>query len=97
MSDISVNSGNIETKVSELTDKIQMEIIDAAKKSETTIISAVENSSGDFVDSLKEEVSRETAVMCSVGELLVKMADFIQAAAAEFAKVDTTYNKSKVQ
>lgn len=96
MNDISVNSGNIKTKVSELVSKIQTEIIDAGTKSETAVINVIENSSGDFVDSLKEEVSRETAVICAVGKLLIEMANFIQAAANEFAEVDTTYNQSKV-
>ena len=97
MGDISINSANIESRVSELTRKIQTEIISAGTKSGKAVIDAVENSSGDFIDALKEEVSRETAVINSVGKLLIAMADYVQTAANEFARVDTTYNSLKIK
>lgn len=96
MSNISISSSNTEQMVSELINKIQTEIIDASAASENMIISAVEHSAGDFIDSLKEEVAQEAAVMNLAGELLIAMAKYIQSASAAFASVDTTYNTSKV-
>lgn len=96
MSDISINSSNTERAVSELVNKIQTEIIDASVTSGNAIISAMEQSAGDFIDSLKEEVTQETAIINSVGDLLIAMVNYIQSASAAFANVDTTYNSSKV-
>lgn len=96
MSDISINSSNTERAVSELVNKIQTEIIDASVTSGNAIISAMEQSAGDFIDSLKEEVTQETAIINSAGDLLIAMANYIQSASAAFANVDTTYNSSKV-
>lgn len=96
MSDISINSGSIENTVSELVSKIQTEIIDAGTSSGNTIISAIENSSGDFIDSLKEEVSSEVDIINSVGELLIAMVNYIQSAAGAFTHVDTTYGVTKI-
>lgn len=96
MSDISINSSNIESVVSELINKIQTEIIDASATSGNAITSAVEHSAGDFIDSLKEEVEQETAIMNLVGDLLIAMANYIQSASTAFTNVDTTYGSSKV-
>ena len=96
MSDISINSSNIECAVSEIISKIQTEIIEGSRTSENRIIGAVGYSAGDFIDSLKNEVAQETAIMSLVGELLIAMANYIQSAANAFAAVDTTYNTSKV-
>lgn len=96
MSDISINSSNTERAVSELVNKIQTEIIAASVTSGNAIISAMEQSAGDFIDSLKEEVTQETAIINSVGDLLIAMVNYIQSASAAFANVDTTYNSSKV-
>lgn len=96
MSDISISSSNTESAVSELITKIQTDIIDAAKTSGDNIANAVANSAGDFIDSLKSEVTQEEEVMNTVGELLMAMANYIQSAADTFASVDTTYNTSKI-
>lgn len=96
MSDISINRSNTERVVLELINKIQAEIIDASVVSGNAVISAVEHSAGDFIDSLREEVTQEVAIVNSVGELLIAMADYIQSASTAFANVDTTYNSSKV-
>lgn len=96
MSDISISSSNTERAVSELISKIQTEIIDAGATKGNTIIGAIENSAGDFIDSLKEEVAQEAAVINTVGDLLIAMANYIQSASTAFANVDTTYNSSKV-
>lgn len=96
MSNISISKSNTERAVSELVQKIQTEIIDAGKISGNTIIGAAMYSAGDFIDALKEEVAKETAVIESVGELLIAMADYILAASNTFASVDTAYDTSKV-
>lgn len=96
MSDISISSSGTERAVSEIINKIQTEIIDASTTSGNTIINAIGNSAGDFIDSLKEEVAQEAAMMNSVGELLIAMANYIQSASIAFGNVDTTYNTSKV-
>lgn len=96
MSDISISSSNTEQIVSGLINKIRTEIIDASAASENRIISAVEHSAGDLIDSLREEVSREAAIMNLAGELLTAMADYIRSASDAFANVDTAYNTSKV-
>lgn len=96
MSDISISSSNTERVVSELINKIQTEIIDASATSGNAITSAVEHSAGDFIDSLKEEVAQEAAMMNLVGDLLIAMANYIQSASTAFANVDTTYSSSKV-
>lgn len=96
MRDISINSSNTERAVSEIISKIQTEIIEAGQASGNRILGAVEHSAGDFIESLKNEVTRETAIMNSVGELLIAMANYIQSASNAFANVDTMYNASKV-
>ena len=92
MSDISINSSNTESAVAEIINKVQTEIIEAGRTSGNMIINAVEHSAGDFVESLKNEVAQETAVINSGGELLIEMANYIQSAANAFANVDMTYN-----
>lgn len=96
MSDISINSSNTERAVSEIISKIQTEIIEESRTSGNRIIDSIGDSAGDFIDSLKNEMAQETAIMSSVGELLIAMANYIQSAANAFAAVDTTYNTAKV-
>lgn len=95
MSDISISSSNTEQAVAEIINKVQTEIIEAGRTSENRIINAVGHSAGDFIESLKNEVAQEAAVINLVGELLIAMADYIQSAANAFANVDMTYNMPK--
>lgn len=95
MSDISISSSNTEQVVSELINKIQTEIIDAGSTSGSAITNAIEHSCGDLIDSLREEVAQETAIMNSVGDLLIAMADYIRSALTDFENVDTKYSSSK--
>lgn len=96
MSDININSRMIESSISSLVSKIQTDIIDASTTSGNTIISAIEHSSGDLIESFKEEISCEVTVINSVGELLISMANYIQSATNAFVYVDTTYDSSKI-
>ena len=95
MNDISISKSNTDRAVSELIQKIQTEIIEAGKAAGNTIIGAIDQSAGDFIDSLKEEVTQEMAIMDSVGELLIAMANYIQSAATAFENVDILYNTHK--
>ncbi len=97
MCDISISGSNTESMISGLISRIQTNIIDKSKASGDAIINAVENSAGDFIESLKKEVEQEVVMMESVGKLLIAMANYIQAASAAFADVDTTYNNAKVR
>lgn len=97
MGDISINSSNTERAVAELVSKIQTEIIEAGRASGNMIVNTVGHSAGDFIESLKNEVSQETEIMNSVGELLIAMANYIQSASSAFAAVDKTYNHQKLE
>ena len=96
MSDISINSSNTESAISDLIDIIKKEILEATQTSKDNITNAVVNSAGDFIDSLISEVEKESEIMNEVGELLIAMAYYIQSAADSFTSVDTTYNTSKI-
>ena len=96
MDSISISRSNTESAVSELINKIQTEVIDAGTMSGNRVINAIENSAGDFINSLKDEVAQETVIINKVGDLLIAMANYIQSAATAFANVDDTYNNSKV-
>lgn len=92
MSDISIDKRIMEYMVAKIIKKVQTEIIEAGRTSENRIINAVGHSAGDFIESLKNEVAQEAAVINLVGELLIAMADYIQSAVNAFASVDMTYN-----
>lgn len=97
MSDIGINSSNTELAVAELINRIRTEIIDAGQTSCNKLINTVEHSAGDFMESFKTEIARETETMNAVGELLIAMANYIQAAANAFMAVDMTYNTSRFE
>lgn len=97
MDSISISRSNTESKVSEITGKIRTEIIQEAKTSKKTIIDVIERSSGEFIDSLAEEMEREERIIREAGELLIAVAEYIQSAAAAFADVDQKYSTSKVK
>lgn len=96
MSDISISIENTEQAVAEFINMIQTNIIDAAEASGNAIISIVEHSEGDFINTFKEEVLQEVAVINSIGELLIAMANYIQSASKAFAGVDAQHNTSRV-
>lgn len=92
MANVSIHYEIVTSNVEMLVKKIQSGIIDGSAKSGERIIETVENSSGDFIEALKEEVNQETAVIREVGELLIAMAQYVQSAADSFAGVDRSYN-----
>lgn len=96
MANINIHYATVTREVNLLAGKIQNGIIDASGKSRELIISMAENSSGDFMEALKEEVNNEMIVIKETGELLTAMAQYIQSAADSFAKVDRSFNVSKV-
>lgn len=93
---LKVFSQNIDIMVSQLKDNIQKEIKDASTASGEIILSAIVHSSGEFVNSLKEEVSNEILVLNAVGDFLIATAKYIQSASNEFVNVDTKYKTSKI-
>lgn len=97
MDSISISRNNTESAVSEIVGKIRTEVIKAAEDSEKTIINAIERSSGEFIDSLKEQIVREGDTVREAGELLIAVAEYVRSAAAAFADVDRTYSTSKIQ
>lgn len=96
MSDISINNSSVEQAVAELVSRIQVKVKDAGTTSGNAIINAVEHSSGEFINSLKSEVAQEAAIMNSVGDLLIVMANYIQSASTAFANMDAKYSKPKM-
>lgn len=74
-----------------IVDTIQTKIIDASTTSKDTIINAIENSSGDFIESLREEIEQEVASVHAIGELLIALADYVQSASEAFSNVDSKY------
>ncbi len=96
MCDISVNSSSTEGAISGFISRVQTYIIEASRKSGDTIINAIDNSGGSFIDSLKAEVEQEVMLMDSVGELLIAMADHIRSTASALADVDAAYNNVKI-
>lgn len=97
MSNISIRGTSVEETVLGIVDMIQTEIIDASTVSRDTIINTIENSAGDFMESLKEEIAQEAVVINVVGDLLIELAKYIQSAAEAFASVDTSYKSSKLE
>lgn len=96
MVNVSINSSSTERAVTELVSRIQTEIIEAGQVAGNRIVSAAEHSAGDFIDSLKTEVTRETEIVNSVGELLIAMANYIQSASNAFMVVDKIYDRQKL-
>lgn len=92
MANISIQYGAVAQNLDSLIATIQDEIIDASAKSSELIIAAAENSSGDFIEALKEEVNQEAAVIKETGELLIAMAQYVQSATNSFAGVNRNYN-----
>lgn len=97
MRDVSVNSSTVGSETNKLIAAIQTDIIDATETSCTAIIDSIENSAGDFIESLKAEVNNEAALITAVGELLIEMLNYVQSAANCFASIDYTYSGSHVE
>lgn len=96
MDSISINMSSTKSAVSEVENIIDNEVIEEAKKSAKMIIDSIEKSSGEFIDSLKEEVKREETLIEEVGNLLISVAKYVQSAAETFADVDQLYNITKL-
>lgn len=97
MVNVSINSSSTERAVTELVSRIRTEIIETGQTTGNRIVSTAEHSAGDFIDSLKTEVTRETEIVNSVGELLIAMANYIQSASNAFMVVDKIYDRQKLE
>ena len=96
MSDVSVSLSTVGSETAKIIAAIQADIIDATETSRITILDSIENSAGDFIESLKTEVIREAATITSVGKLLIEMLNYVQAAANCFAYIDYSYSGSHI-
>ena len=95
MDSVSINMSSTKSAVSEIENIINSEVIGEAKKSTKRIINSIEESSGEFIDSLKEEVKREEELIGGIGNLLIAVAKYVQSAAETFADVDQIYSITK--
>lgn len=96
MDSINISLGMVEATVSEIVDSINERIIERAKSSKGEIINLIEDSSGEFIDSLKEEVEREVRLIEDIGNLLIAAAKYVESAAESFTEVDRSYDFSKI-
>lgn len=96
MDSVSINMSSTKSAVSEIENIINREVIGEAKKSTKRIINSIEESSGEFIDSLKEEVKREEELIGGIGNLLIAVAKYVQSAAETFADVDQMYSITKL-
>lgn len=97
MDSISICYINTEFRISRIISKIETEIIGESERSKEKILAAIERSSGEFIDSLKEEAERESGMIRETGELLIAVVKYIESAAMAFADVDQAYSASKIQ
>lgn len=95
MSDVNVNLSTVGSETAKIIAAIQADIIDATETSRITILDSIENSAGDFIESLKMEVIREAVTITAVGNLLIEILSYVQSAANCFAYIDYTYSGSK--
>ena len=94
MDNIIVVSENVDDTVSAIVQRVQTEIINASAASRDTLFDIIENSSGDFIDSLKTEIIEEVDTINVIGELLIEVANYVQSAAHAFTNVDAAFNTS---
>lgn len=95
MDSINISLGMVEATVSEITDSINERIIEGAKDSKEEIINLIEDSSGAFIDSLKEAVEREVRLIEDIGNLLIAATKYVESAAEAFTEVDQSYDFNK--
>ena len=96
MSSIKVSRVAVDNAILEIVGTVQTEIIDASAASRDRIFNTIENSSGDFIESLKEEIAQEVMTIHAVGELLIALANYTQSAAEAFSGVDMKYRMKEI-
>lgn len=96
MDSINISLEMVELTASEIEGSINERIIEGAKDSKDKIINLIEDSSGAFIDSLKEEVEREVRLVEDIGNLLIAAAKYVESAAESFTEVDRSYDFSKL-
>lgn len=97
MNNLHITKDIVDIIVTQFKENIQTEIIDASETSGNLIFNTIENSSGEFINSLKDVVKEEILVLSAIGGFLTDTADYIQAAASAFFDVDAEYNSSKLK
>ncbi len=93
---INIQKSELDNQADHLIRQIQTDIIEYAQQSKEKIENAIENSSGDFMDALKETLSKETKVMEETGEFLIAVIEYVKSAAAGFEELDQQNQQNKV-
>ncbi len=96
MADIGIKPEEVGSILTDIISRVESEIIEASVDTKNIIIDAIDNSAGDFVTSLTENITKEADTICDIGELLIAIANYIQSATDEFAAVDQSHHTSKV-
>lgn len=96
MGKVSINQSRVEQTAASISGRVQTEVIDAGTASAKKMISALENSCGDFADSLREEIQKEMTAIEETGQLLIALANYIKSAAADFDEVDKAHQDLRV-
>lgn len=96
MANISIDHQNVEQTAASLAARAKSEVINAGTASCEKILGILEVSSGEFADSLREEIGKEKAVVEKAGNLLVALADYIQKASSDFAEADQRHQQARV-
>lgn len=96
MADIGIKPEEVGSILTDIISRVESEIIESSADTKNIIIDTIDNSAGDFVNSLAENITKETDTICDIGELLIAIANYIQSATDEFVAVDQSHNTSKV-
>lgn len=97
MDSVSINIENLEAEASTIRSDIKFRIHDFSLRIKNDIFNALENSSGDFVDAIKEQVAAESATLIYIGDFLLEIMDYVQSAANALMEVDMQHSTSKVE
>lgn len=97
MNDININYSNVEQTVTNIKSFVQTNIIEEVTASQETMLGTINDSAGDYIEALKTQIGSEAEVTKEIGNLLIKLADFIQEIAEQLQLLDDTYSDTKVK
>lgn len=94
--DISVSGSTVAERAESIRKVIIENIISFANEKRDYLTSCIQNSSGEFVDKLVDNIGEEADAIINIGEALNAVVDYVVAASNNFARVDANYNRSKI-
>lgn len=97
MSNVSINRDQLISEAEHIRQRINDDIIEYSKTQGEAMISCFQQSSGEFADIFRNDVRKEMETVVTVGETLIAVLDYILAASENFARIDQSYNNSKIQ